>query len=302
VASREIEAALAAQHATSEKVLKQTEPLAAMRAKVDAGVRAQRLDPAVGLERVDAGGVPAVWLTPPEVTTDSVWLFFHGGAYVKGNVAASHGALTGLCKASGARALSVDYRVAPEHPFPAALDDARRAWTWLLAQGHAPERIAVSGSSAGGGLALALAIDRRDAGGPQPGALVPISPWADLTQSGATMESLADRDPALSKPYLDRFAADYAGGADPRLPGISPLFADWRGVTAALLVQVGSEEILLDDSRSLVEAARAAGMTAELEVYDKAWHGWQNMGAALPEAVEAARNAAAFLRRHLGRS
>ncbi|MCR8724636.1 alpha/beta hydrolase [Frigidibacter sp. ROC022] len=299
MASREIEAALAQKHAESEKIAKQTQSLAEMRAKLDAGVRDQVLDPSVGLETVDAGGVPAVWLTPPEVTTDIVWLFFHGGAYVKGNVAASHGALSGLCRASGARALSVDYRVAPEHPYPAALDDARMAWAYLLQQGHPPGRIVVSGSSAGGGLALALAIACRDAGGPQPGALVPISPWADLTQSGESMQTRADRDPELTKPYLDRFAADYAGRTDPRLPTISPVFADWRGVTSAMLVQVGSEEILFDDARRVVEAATKAGLTAQLDIYDKAWHGWQNLGAALPEAVDAARNAAAFLRRHL---
>ena len=300
MASSEITAALARQHAISEKVYKETEPLDQMRAKVDETVRTQKLDPAFGLETIDAGGVSAVWVTPPHVTSDLVYLFFHGGAYVKGNVAASHKGLICLCKALGARGLSVDYRVAPENPYPAALDDARMAWEHLLRTGYRPERIVVSGSSAGGGLALALAVWCRDTGGPQPGAVVPVSPWADLTQSGATMQTLADRDPQLTKTYLDRFAADYAGGSDRRLPTLSPVFADYRGMTAALLVLCGSEEILLDDARRVVQRATEAGIAAQLKVYDKAFHGWLNSGDALPEAVQAARDAADFLHRTLG--
>lgn len=294
--STEIEAALARAHAESTKVLKQTEPLFAMRAKLDAKTALQLRDPRCSFEPINAGGVPAVWVTPPEVSTDIVFLFFHGGAYVKGNVAASHGALTCHCRKLGGRALSVDYRVAPEHPFPAALDDALMAYQHLLATGHLAGRIAVSGSSAGGGLALALMIACRDRGLPQPGAVVPISPWADLTQSSAEMDDLADRDPELTKPYLDRFARAYAGDHDPRHPLISPAFADYSGIESAILLQCGSEEILLGDARAVLENARAVGVDARLEVYGRCYHGWQNAGNAIPEAADAARSIAGFVR------
>lgn len=294
--SREIEAALARAHAESTKILKQTEPLSAMRARLDVKTAQQPLPHGFRFDAADAGGVPAIWVTPPEVTTDITCLFFHGGAYVKGNVAASHGALTCYCRKLGGRALSVDYRVAPEHPFPAALDDALMAYQHLLDTDHKAGRIAVSGSSAGGGLALALMLACRDRGLPQPGAVVSISPWADLTQSSAEMHDLADRDPELTKSYLDRFAKDYAGHHDPRLPLISPIFADFGGVESAILVQCGSEEILLGDARAVVETARAAGVNARLEIYERGYHGWQNAGDAIPEAADAARNNAAFVR------
>jgi acetyl esterase/lipase len=299
VASPQIIKALTDLHARSDKVLKETQPLAEMRAQLEANTARQQLDPAVRLETVDAGGVEAVWVTPPNLTTDSIYLFFHGGAYVKACVAASHVALVGLCKALGGRALSVDYRVAPEHPYPAGLRDAEAAYRHLLAAGHKPQNIALAGSSAGGGLALALLLACRDSGLPQPGAVVAIAPWADLTQSGESMLTRADRDPVLTKPYLDRFARDYAGDADPKTPTISPVFADYSGLETAILVQVGSEEVLYDDAVRVVDKAKAAGLTAELEVYDKGYHGWQNLGETVPESAAAATNAAAFLRRNL---
>lgn len=299
--SKEIEAALAHAHAESTKVLKTTEPLDVMRAKLDAKTALQPRDPLCGFEAVDAGGVPGVWVNPPDLSTDIVFLFFHGGAYVKGNVAASHGALTCHCRKLGGRALSVDYRVAPENPFPAALDDALMAYQHLLATSHLAGRIVVSGSSAGGGLALALMIACRDRGLPQPRAVVPISPWADLTQSNAEMDDLADRDPELTKPYLDRFAKAYAGDHDPRHPLISPALADYSGIESAILLQCGSEEILLGDSRAVLENARAAGVDARLEVYGRCYHGWQNAGDAIPEAADATQSIAAFVREVCGR-
>lgn len=295
MASRELEDYLAAAHAVGDKVMKITQPLSEMRAELDARVAAQVLDPDMQYAGVDAGGVPAVWVTPPDVATELVYLFFHGGAYVKGNVAASHKGITGLCRALGARGLSVDYRVAPENPWPAAVDDALAAYGYLLEIGKAPADIVVAGSSAGGGLCLALLIALKERGLPQPLAAVPISPWTDLTQSGASIHTLADRDPALTGPYLDRFARDYAGTADPRIPTISPLFADFRGMSTAILAQVGTEEILYDDAARLVELARAAGVTAELDPYDKGFHGWQNLP--VQEARDSARRAAEFVLR-----
>lgn len=291
--SRELLAALAAAHAAGDRDMKISQPLSEMRAELDARVARQVLDADMRYETVDAGGVPAVWVIPPQVTTDIVYLFFHGGAYVKANVAASHKGISGLCRALSARGLSVDYRVAPEHPWPAAVEDALRAYRYLLDEGMSAQDIAVAGSSAGGGLCLALLVALKDRGMPFPLAALPFSPWTDLTQSSASIKTRADKDPALTKPYLDRFAKDYAGKADAHLPTISPLFADFTGITTSILVQVGTEEILYDDAERLVQTARAAGLKAELASCEKGFHGWQNLP--VPEARAAAQRAAAFI-------
>lgn len=293
MASPELLAALAAAHAAGDRDMKITQPLAEMRAELDARVARQSLDPDMAYEDVDADGVPAVWVIPPEVTTDIIYLFFHGGAYVKGNVAASHKGISGLCRALGARGLSVDYRVAPENPWPAAVEDALCAYRYLLDQGQPAREIAVAGSSAGGGLCLALLVALKDRGLPLPLAALPYSPWTDLTQSGDSITTRADRDPVLTGPYLHRFARDYAGNADARLPTISPFFAEFSGMTTGILAQVGTEEILYEDAERLVLAAKAAGVRAEFAPCDKGFHGWHNLD--VPEARAAARRAADFV-------
>lgn len=299
MASEKMVEMLAARHATSKKVLNETRSLAEIRAEQAEQAATQDLAPDVRFEHVDAGGAPAIWVTPPGVQHDLIYLFFHGGAYVKANVSVNHNIVIGVCRALHARGLTVDYRVAPEHPYPAALDDARSAYRYLLDQRIEPGRIVVGGSSAGGGLALALFLSCREYGDPTPAAAVPISPWADLTQSGQSVRSRANRDPAITKGYLDRFAEDYLQGTDPRLPLVSPVFADYAGLRCPILVQVGSEEILFDDASRVVERAKRSGVDARLEVYDQAYHGWQNAGPELPEAVEAAQNAARFAREHV---
>lgn len=298
MASDALLAALETLRRTGGKTLKVTQPLAEQRAEVVAKAAAQRFDPSIRFEEIDISGLRAVWVIPPGAATDRVLLFFHGGAYAKGPLEASHGALLGHCTALGARALSVDYRLAPEHPYPAALDDARKAYAHLLEAGYDPDRIVAIGSSAGGGLALALVLACRNAGIAQPAAAVLISPWGDLTNSGESVTTREDRDPLLSRPYLDRFAALYAGGEDPMLPTISPVFDDYHGVATAILAQVGSEEVLFDDARRIVERAERAGVSAKLEEYEMGFHGWQNGGVGVPEAGEAYRSAADFVRRH----
>lgn len=300
MASEEIKAALREMHARGDKTDKETLPLSELRDIANKRTAAQQFDPSFAFEDTDAGGVRAVWVDPAEITSDAIYLFFHGGAYVKDCVAANHNAVIGLCKILGIRGLSVDYRVAPEHPFPAGLEDALTAYRFLLQSGVPADRIVVGGSSAGGGLALALLLACRDQGIPQPAVVLPISPWADLTQSGDSAVERADRDPLLTKPYLDRFAADYFADTDPRTPGVSPVFGDYSGVTSAILAQVGSEEILHDDAVRVVEKARNAGVHAKLEVYDGGYHGWQNAGDSLPESREAAQSAAKFVLEHLG--
>jgi len=286
--------------ARGDKVGKEFVSVAEHREIMYARARSLVLDPTFTYEEVKLDGVRAIWVTPPEVTTDLVFLFFHGGAYVKDCVEINLGMLVSFGKRLGARTLTVDYRVAPENPFPVGLGDAQTVYRALLRSGIPAERIIVGGSSAGGGLALALMLACRDDGDPQPGMILPLSAWADLTQSGESMITRGDRDPALTKPYLDRFARDYYAGHDPKTPGISPVFADYSGITSVILAQVGSEEILLDDSVRVVEKAQAAGVTAKLEVYEGGYHGWLNAGDALPEAVEAFDNAVRFIEEHLG--
>lgn len=299
MASEQISKILRDLHAKGDKTDKETQSLAELRQIAEARAAAQVLDQSCTLEETTVGGVRAVAITPPEVRTDAVYLFFHGGAYVKACVAANHNMVIGLCGRLGMHALSVDYRVAPEHPYPAGLDDAIAVYRGVLQRGTPAARVIVGGSSAGGGLAVALLLACRDVGWPQPGVVLPVSPWADLTQSGDSIVTRADRDPTLTKRYLDRFAPDYYGDTSPRTPRISPVFGAYAGVTSSMLVQVGSEEILVDDSVRLVEKARDAGVDAKLEIYDGGYHGWQNAGAALPEAVQAADSAAGFISRHL---
>ena len=296
-ASEQMIEALTARHASTDKVLNETRPLAEIRADLAEKAAAQELPPDIEFEPVDAGGVPAIWVTPPGVQRDLVYLFFHGGAYVKRVVSINHNVVIGVCQGLNARGLSVDYRVGPEDPYPAAVDDAFASYCYLLDQGIDPGRIVVGGSSAGGGLALALLLSCREHDVPTPAAAVPISPWSDLTNSGESVSSRADRDPAMTPRYLDRFAAEYLQEADPRLPLASPLFADYAGLECPILIQVGSEELLYDDAARVVAKAKSAGVDARLEVYDQAFHGWQNRRH-LPEAIEASRSAALFALEH----
>lgn len=283
-----------------DKIGKENISVAKHREMMNARARALVLDPTFKFEETKVDGVRAYWVTPPEVTTDIVYLFFHGGAYVKDCVEINFGMLVNLGKRLKSRMLTVDYRVAPENPFPVGLGDAMTVYRALLRDGIPANRIVVSGSSAGGGLALALMLACRDEGIPQPGAVIPVSGWTDLTQSGESMVTRHDRDPALTKVYLDRFAADYYADMDPKTPGISPVFADYSGITSAILAQVGSEEILLDDSTRVVEKAKAAGVAAECEVYEGGFHGWQNAGDAYPEAGESAEAVVRFIDKHIG--
>jgi acetyl esterase/lipase len=191
--------------------------------------------------------------------------------------------------------LAVDYRLAPEHPFPAALDDACAAYRWTVADGADPARVVVAGDSAGGGLTLATLVALRDAGDPLPAAGVCLSPWADLTQSGATMSEKADADPMVHAEDLGRWAAAYAGpDQDPGSPGLSPLFADLSGLPP-LMVEVGTAEVLLDDARRVTERARAAGVDVTLFEGEDLIHVWHFFAGAVPEADEGIARVARFI-------
>ena len=257
-----------------------------------------RLPPGVTVKSVSAGGVPAEWQLPARDSRDRVLVYLHGGGYVIGSPA-SHRALTGrLARQLPARVLSVDYRLAPEHPFPAALEDALCAYRWLLDGGVPARSIAVGGDSAGGGLTLALAISLRAAGLPLPAALFLLSPWTDLTFSGESHRTRRGVDPIFRGGGDGLLARIYAGSHDPAAPLLSPLFADLHGLPPTM-IQVGDAEILLSDSTGLQQALTAAGVPAEIQVWDGMWHVFQVTAPWVPEASQAIRDLVAFLNRTL---
>ena len=247
----------------------------------------------VEVETDEIGGVPAEVVTPAEHGAGT-FLYFHGGGYAIGSPA-SHRHLVGvIAAASRTRAFALDYRRAPEHPFPAAVDDALAGYRGLLDAGIAPGSIVLGGDSAGGGLTVATLVAIRDRGLALPAAAVCISPWTDLTNEAESYRTLAERDPLVFQEDIDRWGAAYLAGADPRTPLASPLHADLSGLPP-LLIQVGSEEVLLDDSRELAERCEAAGVEATLEVWDEMIHVWHWFGEYLDEAESAVRRIGAFV-------
>ena len=250
-------------------------------------------DVAYGAQRYGNGAVE--WVQAHDGTKSRVLLHFHGGGYVLGNPAGSRVLTTEFARSSQAAVASVEYRLAPEHPYPAAVEDALSAYRWLLESGVAPGAMAVGGESAGGGLALALLVAARDGGLPMPASAVLISPWLDLSCSAASFETKASVDPLLTRQSLGEMAEAYLQGADPRLPYASPLFANLAGLPP-LLIQVGSDEVLLDDSLELERRARAQGVKVQLRVWPEMIHVWPMFHPSLPEATRAIAEAVAFTR------
>jgi epsilon-lactone hydrolase len=251
----------------------------------------------VKCEAVSAGGVPAEWIVPPNAANDRVILYLHGGGYVMGSINTHRAMIARIARASEAKALALNYRMAPEDPFPTAVDDATAAYRWLLAQGYKPGKIVISGDSAGGGLTLATLLALRDAGTPLPAAAVPISPWADLEGTGASVETRAAVDPMVDKAGLLRMAQMYAGDSDLKNPLISPIYADYKGLPP-MLIQVGDAEILLDDSTRVAERARAAGVKVELEAWPEMFHVWHVFAKILPEGQQAIDRIGEYVRAH----
>ena len=251
----------------------------------------------VKCEAVSAGGVPAEWIVPPGAADDRVILYLHGGGYMMGSINTHRAMIARIARAAQAKALALDYRMAPEHPFPAAVDDATAAYRWLLAQGYKPGKIVISGDSAGGGLTLATLIALRDAKTPLPAAAVPISPWADLEGKGVSIQTRAATDPMVDKESLLRMAKLYAGDHDPKNPLISPIHADYRGIPP-MLIHVGDAEILLDDSTRVTERAKAAGVTVELEAWDEMFHVWHVFAKILPEGQQAIDRIGSYVLAH----
>ena len=254
--------------------------------------------PDVTRETVSAG-VPAEWICAGPVRTDAAILYLHGGGYVIGSINTHRALAAELGRAAGIAALVIDYRLAPEAPFPAAVDDATAAYRWLLARGIAPGRLAIAGDSAGGGLTVATLVALRDAGLPLPAAAVCFSPWVDLEGIGESMTERAERDPFVQKEGLLELAATYLGGKDPRTPLAAPLYADLAGLPP-LLIQVGEAETLYDDAVRLAERARKSGVDVTLEPWADMIHVWQLFAPVLPEAREALAAAGRFIAARLG--
>jgi epsilon-lactone hydrolase len=274
----------------------QTPPTLAERR--DSFAPAGRIHPLPGdvqVTEVNAGGVPAHWLAAPGADTGRVLLFLHGGGFELGSLRGDGELAARLGRAGGMRVLLPEYRLAPEHPFPAAIDDVLAAWRWLRTdQELSATSIAVAGDSAGGGLAVALLVAARDAGESVPAAAVLMSPTVDLTSSGASMTERVDEDPFSTPDMLRQFAAEYLAGADPKTPLASPLFASLSALPP-LLIQVGTADLLLSDSERLAAAAAEAGVDVTLEVGEGLPHVYQIL-LGTPEAAEATERIGRFLR------
>ncbi|MGB1884403.1 MAG: alpha/beta hydrolase [Gammaproteobacteria bacterium] len=268
-----------------------------MRKGIDAmGDMAPRLDN-VTSEAVDAGGVDAEWFSVSGGDADRVVLYLHGGGYVIGSVQSHRVLLERLAVAADCRVLALNYRLAPEAPFPAAVDDAVAAYKWLLSQGLTASKIAIAGDSAGGGLTMATLVALRDGGETLPACAAPISPWVDMEGTGDSMQSRAAVDPMVQKEILDQLAGTYLGGANAQDPLASPLHANLDGLPP-LLIQVGDCETLLDDSTRLEAKLKAAGVDATVEVWPEMIHVWHLFAPMLDKGQEAIDRIGEFVRGH----
>ncbi len=248
-------------------------------------------------EIMDMNGVSAERVTTPQ-SDGRVVLYLHGGGYCVGSCDTHRALAAHIARAAGATSYVPEYRLAPEHPHPAALDDALTAYRWLLSQKFKPAQIAIGGDSAGGGLAVATALAIRDAGLPQPAALILISPWVDLTLSGDSAKTRAARDPMLSHSIGALWSWLYLGTHPANHPLCSPLFANLAGLPP-MLIQVGSEEILLSDSQRLEQRAQSAGVKVQAHLYDKMWHDFQVHAGVLRDSDAAIAEIGAFIKQHV---
>jgi monoterpene epsilon-lactone hydrolase len=253
----------------------------------------------VSSKPVDAGGIAAEWIAAEGADSERMIYWLHGGGYCIGSIDTHRALLGNISAASGARALAINYRLAPEDPFPAAVEDSVSAYLWLLSTGVDPVQVIIGGDSAGGGLAMATLVALREAGKLLPAGAVCISPWTDMTMSGESVVSKAEADPMITAEGITRVRAAYVGTADPRSPLASPIYADLSGLPP-LLIQVGQNEVLLDDSTRMADRAKAAGVDVTLEVWPDMIHVWHFFAAALPEAQQAIERIGEWARARAG--
>lgn len=248
----------------------------------------------VDIERVNIAGLSAAWIRPDGADEKKVIIHLHGGGYVTGFVDSHLMMCVPMAKTLKRKMLMPEYRLAPANPFPAALEDSLKAYRWLLAQGTEARDIVLSGDSAGAGLALATTLALRDAGEPLPSAVICISPWADLTNRGASHAANAKAESVLRTDVLNEWARYYTDESNLTNPLVSPVYADLRGLPL-LLIQVGRDEILLDDSLTLAKRAQADGVDVTLRIWDDMWHAWPVLGELIPESGMAFEEMKEFL-------
>ena len=253
----------------------------------------------VTVSPVDVESVQAEWIVPEGAAEGAAMLYLHGGGFVFGGLDSHRDIACRLAQAAGLRTLLIDYRLAPEHRFPAALEDAITAYRWLLDGGQAADRLVVAGDSAGGGLSVALMTQLKSLALPLPKAAVLMSPWVDLANTGDSMARNADLDAMLSPQALEKFASLYLDGQDANSPLASPLYADLSGLPP-VQVLVGSDEVLLSDSERLVAQIEAAGGSADLAVWPKMPHVFPILAAVIPEGRQAITDMSSFIRANLG--
>ena len=266
-----------------------------LRAQMEAVAELIPLPKGLRIESIDAGGFRADRLTLSDREGDGVLIYLHGGAYVLGSPSTHRALAARIGEATGLPAFVPDYRLAPEHPFPAAVDDAVAAYRWLIANGTAPNRIVIAGDSAGGGLTAATLLALRDAGDPMPCAAVMISPWTDLAATGESLTTRQNADPMIYSHKISESAELYLGDADATTPLASPLYGDMAGLPPTL-IHVGTAEVLFDDSTRMAARLEAAGVDVSLEVYDEMIHVWHYFAGMLPEADEAIEAIGRFVR------
>jgi len=250
----------------------------------------------VRVKKDSVGGLYAEWLTPADAPQEKLLLYWHGGAYVMGSCKSHRPFVSHIARQAGVRALLPEYRLAPEHPFPAAVEDAVNVYRALLQQGYEPGNIVVGGDSAGGGLAAAMLLSLRDAGEPMPGAVILLSPWLDLSGQGESMITRAEQDPWFHAEHLAKITRHYCDAAELTNALVSPVFADATGLPQ-ILIQVGNDELLLSDSERFAENIRAGGGQVEIDVWPHMWHVWQMFIGLMPESRRAVEKLGTYIRK-----
>lgn len=263
-------------------------------AKMLAGFTQFQLAQDVRCEPMDAGDVPAEWISTPESVDERVIYYLHGGGYVFGSISTHREMASRLSRAAAARVLLIDYRLAPENPFPAAVEDAIAVYRWLLSIGVDTSKLIIAGESAGGGLTVATMVALRDAGEPLPAASICLSPWVDLECLGESMNTKTDVD---KREGILMLAKRYLEDTDPRTPLAAPIYADLTGLPP-LLIQVGTAEVLFDDATRLAERAKLAGVDVVLESWEDMIHMWHFFAAMLPEGQQAIGRIGDFIKKH----
>jgi epsilon-lactone hydrolase len=271
-------------------------PLSAMRGLQRMGENAVKMAAGITRETISADGVPCEWIVPQGSSKDRVLLYLHGGGFVYGWMNAHRQMVAHLAQATGVRALCVDYRLAPEHPFPEPLDDCVAAYRWLLKQGISPQQIVIAGDSAGANLTLTTLLKLRDMGEPLPSAVVCLSPPTDLSNRDEFFRGVTD--PLLHPKATTFFRLSYLGNNDPQNPLISPIYGDFHGMPP-MLIHAGDDEFLRHDAQQLEKRVKEAGVDVRLEIYPRMWHVWQ-ISLTLPQAQHSLADIAQFIKAHLG--